>query len=224
MDRITDVTRDCFDGLIQLRRLDPASLPPPAGLHERLRGSVDALFTRGAQAGFAREDLNDVAYAVVALADEIALSRSEEYRDFWAGQSLQLHFFQENVAGEEFFTRLETLRRDPRRREITQAYFLALLLGFQGRFKVRGGDVELLRLTEDLQRDLLGGRKYDAETLSPQGERSEEARAAARGGGLLLWGALAAAIVLVLSYTVINLWGRSSARDVVARVAAAKLN
>src|SRR5512137_653454 len=140
MDRITDVTRDCLDGLIQLRRLEPGALPSPAALHERLRGSVDALLARAAQAGFAREDVNDIAYAVVALADEIALSRSDEFREFWAGQSLQLHYFQENVAGEAFFTRLEGLRRDPRRREVLKAYFVALLLGFQGRYKVRGGE------------------------------------------------------------------------------------
>jgi type VI secretion system protein ImpK len=224
MDRITDVTRDCLDGLIQLRRLEPGALPSPAALHERLRGSVDALLARAAQAGFAREDVNDIAYAVVAVADEIALSRSDEYRDFWAGQSLQLHYFQENVAGEAFFTRLENLRRDPRRREIARVYFVALLLGFQGRFKVRGGDVELLRLTEDLQRELLGARKHDAEVLSPQGERSDEARAATRGGRVLLMGAVAVAAVVVLAYATLNFWGRASARAVVAQVASAKLN
>jgi type VI secretion system protein ImpK len=223
MDRITDVTRDCFDGLIQLRRLDPASLPAPAALHERLRGSVDSLLTRASQAGFAREDVNDIAYAVVALADEIALSRSEEYRDFWAGESLQLQYFKENVAGEAFFTRLESLRRDPRRREILRVYFIALLLGFQGRFKVRGGEVELLRLTEDLQRDLQSGRKYDGEMLSPQGERPDEARAAARGGAILLWGAAITAALVVLLYAGLYFWVGTSARDVVARVAAAKL-
>jgi len=224
MDRITDVTRDCFDGLIQLRRLEPASLPAAATLHGRLQGSVDALFTRAAQAGFAREDVNDIAYAMVALADEIALSRSEEYRDFWAGQSLQLRYFQENVAGEAFFTRLESLRRDPRRREVLQVYLIALLLGFQGRYRVRGGEVELLRLTEDLQRDLQRGRKYDGEMLSPQGDRADEARAAARGGGLLLWGAaLTVGLVLIL-YAGLFAWGGASADKVVARVAAAKLN
>lgn len=223
MDRITEVTRECIDALIQLRRLDPASLPAPAALHQRLRGSVDALFTRAAQAGFGREEAADIAYAVVALADEIALSRSEEYRDFWAGQSLQLQYFRENVAGEGFFTRLEGIRRDPQRREILRIYYLALLLGFQGRYQVRGGEIELLRLTEDLQRSIEGTRKFDAETLSPQGERPPDTRAAGRSNALLLWLAAGAVGVLLLVYVGLYAWGSASAGKVVDQVASAKL-
>jgi type VI secretion system protein ImpK len=224
MDRITEVTRECFDALIQLRRLDPGSLPAPAALHQRLRSSVDALFHRASQAGFGREEANDVAYAVVALADEIALSRSDDYRDFWAGQSLQLQYFQENVAGEGFFTRIENLRRDPRRREILQAYYLALLLGFQGRYQVRGGDIELLRLTEDLQRELERGRKYDAEVLSPQGEPPAEAQAARRSASTFLIARGAVAGVLVLAWVALLVWEGRSADAVVERVAAARLH
>lgn len=223
MDRITDVTRDCFDALIQLRRVDDASLPDPPVLHKRLREFIDALFQKAAQAGFSREDANDIAYAVVALVDEIALLRTEALRGFWADRSLQLHYFHENVAGEAFFTRLDGLRRDPRRRDVLRVYYLALLLGFQGRHRVRGGELELLRLVEELHDELQRGRRYDAEALSPRGERSQEAGQRGRRAGLALWAALCAVALAVVTYTGLRIALGVSAGSVVERIAPIQL-
>jgi type VI secretion system protein ImpK len=223
MDRITGVTGECFNALAQLRQLDEAALPPPEVLHRKLRGFVDAAMQRAQQAGLSREDVNDVAYAIVALADEIALSKSETIRQYWDGRQLQLHYFQENVAGEGLFTRLEGLRRDPRRHEVLRVYYLALLFGFEGRYRIRGGELELLNLQDDLQRELARSRAHDAETLSPQGEPPETA--GARGGGkgwlLLLAGAgLAAAVLLVVG---LRVWLGLSVGSVVERISAANL-
>jgi type VI secretion system protein ImpK len=223
VDRITEVTRECFDALIQLRRVDPGSLPPPAALHQRLRRFVDAMYTRAAQAGLGRDDANDIAYAIVALGDEIVLSRSDALRESWPGQSLQLHYFHENVAGEGFFTRLEGVRRDPRRREVLQVYYLALLLGFQGRYQVRGGDLELMTLVEDLKHDLERGSRFDAEVLSPRGERPEEGRGAARRSGLVPWVALGAVALVALLYLGLRLSVGASAHAIVERIEAANL-
>ena len=44
MDRINEVTKDCFNALFQVRQLDESSLPPPEVLHQRLLGFIDALF------------------------------------------------------------------------------------------------------------------------------------------------------------------------------------
>lgn len=223
MDRITGVTGECFNALVQLRQLDDSALPAPEALHRKLRTFVDAAMQRAAQAGFAREDVNDIAYAIVALADELALSRSERIRQFWDGRQLQLHYFQENVAGEGFFTRLEGLRRDPRRHEVLRVYDLALLFGFEGRYRVRGGELELLNLQDDLQRELARSRAHDAETLSPQAEPPEATRAGgARSGRLLLVGgaALGAALLLVLG---LRIWLGASVRSIVERIAAANL-
>ncbi len=226
MERITGVTGECFNALAQLRHLDDAALPAPEALHRRMRGFIDAMMQRAAQAGFPREDVNDIAYAIVALADEIALSKPDAVRQFWNGQQLQLVYFQENVAGEGFFTRLDTLRRDPRRSEVLRVYYLALLFGFQGKYRVRGGELELMNLTDDLQRSFGRSRKSkkeDEEALSPHGERPEGALA--RGGrkGLALWiagGALGVAVLLVVG---LRLWLGSSVSGVVQRISAANL-
>lgn len=224
MDRVNEVTKDCFNAVAQLRRLDDASLPPADALQRRLRGFVDALFQKGQQAGFSREDVNDMAYAVVALADEVALSRSEEMRQAWAGQELQMHYFKENVAGEAFFTRLETVRRDPRRAEVLRVFYLALLFGFQGRYRVRGGEIELMNLVEELDRDVARGRGRDVETLSPDGEPPDRSRGGGGRGGPLLWIGAGAAVALVLLWIGLRVWVGGSAGSVVARIASAHLS
>ncbi len=189
MDRVTEITRECFDALIQVRRADAASLSPPA-LHQRLKRFISDMLRLAEARGFGREEAREIAYPVVALADELVQSRSEELRAFWATHALQLEFFGEFVAGEEFFTRLERLRADPRRRELLRAYHLALLLGFQGRFRVRGGELELLSIVEELQQDMLRDARFDADELSPRGERPQESLAQRARSSALLWVAL----------------------------------
>jgi type VI secretion system protein ImpK len=223
MDRITGVTGECFNALAQLRQLDDAALPAPEVLHRKLRSFVDAAMQRAAQAGFPREDVNDIAYAIVALADELALSKSDRIRQFWDGRQLQLHYFQENVAGEGFFTRLETLRRDPRRHEVLRVYYLALLFGFEGRYRVRGGELELMNVQDELARALARSRTRDTETLSPQGEPPEAARAGGGGRGrllLLAGGVLASAVLIVVG---LRVWLGASVGSVVERISAANL-
>ncbi len=222
MDRINGVTGECFNALAQVRQLDDAALPSPEALHRKMRGFVDAMMQRAAQAGFSREDVNDIAYAIVALADEVALSK-EAIRDYWNGQQLQLLYFQENVAGEGFFTRLETIRKDPRRREVLRVYALALMFGFQGRYRVRGGELELMNLQDDLQRALAPGRQHESETLSPQGEPPEVVRGGRGGKQLWLYaagGTVAAALALVV---ILRIWLGSSVSSVVERISAANL-
>jgi type VI secretion system protein ImpK len=223
MDRINGVTGECFNAIAQLRQLDDAALPAPEALHRRMRGFVDAVMQRAAQAGFSREDVDDIAYALVALTDEVALSRSETLRQFWTGQQLQLQYFHENVAGEGFFTRLETLRKDPRRHEVLRVYALALLFGFQGRYRVRGGELELMNLVDDLQRELARSRRFEDETLAPRGERPEGATArGARDFRLLAvaGGAVAAALAGVIG---LRLWLGASASSVVERLSQVNL-
>jgi type VI secretion system protein ImpK len=224
VDRITEVTRECFDALIQIRRVDAGSVLPPAVMHQRLCRLVNTLYTRAAQAGFARDEASDIAYAVVALADEIVPSLSDALREAWPSQSLQLHYFHENGAGEGFFTRLEGVRRDPRRREVLQAYYLALRLGFQGRCQARGGDLELMTLAEDLQRDLDRGALVDTEVLSPHGERREGARSATRRAALEPWIAIGAIALAALLYLGLRVSIGVSTDSAVERIEAANLH
>jgi type VI secretion system protein ImpK len=218
LDRIADVTRDCFNALVQLRRLDERSRPPPEAIHARLRGFVDGAMRRADQAGVSREDANDLVYPVVALADEVVLGFSEEIRQWWAGNLLQQHYFQENVAGEAFFTRLAAVRRDPRKAELLKVYYLALQLGFQGRYRVRGGDLELMTLTEELSRELARGGRHE-DVLSPRGDRPQESVTRAGRNVTMLWVALAVVGLSLGLYVGLRISSSVSANALADRIA-----
>jgi type VI secretion system protein ImpK len=174
MQRVTEATKDCFDAAIRIRNSDAASVPPPEVLHHRLRGVVDEVLRRAAVLGFSHQDAQDMTYALVALLDEVALTRPEPYRSFWMTNLLQLQYFNENVAGDGFFHRLQSIRKDPHRAEVLQVYYLCMLFGFQGRYRIRGGELELMTLIDSVQKDLERAKPFDYDILSPHGERPTE--------------------------------------------------
>jgi type VI secretion system protein ImpK len=174
MQRVTEATKDCLDAAIRIRNSDAAKVPPPEVLHHNLRGVVDEMLRRSAVLGFSHQDSQDMAYALVALLDEVVLSRPEPYRSFWMTNLLQLQYFNENVAGDGFFHRLQAIRKDPHRAEALQVYYLCMLFGFQGRYRIRGGELELLTLIDSVQKDLERAKPFDYDVLSPHGERPRE--------------------------------------------------
>ena len=198
MDRITEVTKDCFDTLIQLRQAEASAIPPPETLFYRLRGEVDEVLRRAAVFGFSHNDAQDIAYALVALIDEQVLSKPEPHRQFWMSNLLQFHYFKENVAGDGFFTRLHELRKDQHRAEVLQVYYLCMLFGFQGRYRIRGGDLELRTLIDTVKTDLDRARPQDFDELSPNGERPTESLASVGRRVSLLTVSIAAMATAVL--------------------------
>ncbi len=174
MDRVNEATKDCFDTLIQLRQMEAAAIPPPEVLNHRLRSVIEEVLRRAAVLGFSHQDAQDMAYALVALLDEVVINKPEPYRQFWMSNLLQLHYFNETVAGDSFFTRLTAIRKDPHRVEVLRVYYLCLLFGFQGRYRIRGGELELMTLINAVQKDLARASSFDFDSLAPHGERPAE--------------------------------------------------
>jgi type VI secretion system protein ImpK len=222
MDRVTEATKDCFNAIIQLRQVENDDLPAPETLHVRLRGFVDEMLRRCHDLGFQHNDAQDMAYAVVALLDETALSKSEAVRGHWMGNLLQFHYFQENLAGEGFFNKLGAMRNDPRRVDVLKVFYLCLLFGFQGRFRIRGGELELMNLTESLQQELNRKRKHDPDALSPSGARPMDGLAQGKRGPPLF--ALAAGVLAfaVVVYGGLKLSLSSSVSGVAEEISAWK--
>lgn len=204
MKKVTELTKDCFNAISQIREAQEGVSPPPELLHQRLRGYVDALLERGPREGFQERDVRDMAYALVALADEMALAMSENVRRYWMGNLLQLRYFNENVAGEGFFVRLEALRRDARRIEVLEVYYLCLLFGFQGKYAIRGGEIELLNLIDALRGELAQALDVPDE-LSPSAERPDDFVRKSRSRMPFLWVAVGALALAVGVYAALRM-------------------
>jgi type VI protein secretion system component VasF len=103
---------------------------------------------------------------------------------------------------------------------VLRVYYLALAFGFRGKHAVRGGELELLNLTEAVHRELSRGQRFESEVLSPRGERPQDSRALSGRSGLLLWiSGGAAALVLVL-YLGLRVAVAASASSIVDRISA----
>lgn len=185
MDRVNEVSAECFNAMVQLRSLADEGHLAPEMFHSRLISFIDGVFMKGRQAGMQEHDVQDIAYALVALADELALRKPGGVRDIWMSNPLQLHYFNENVAGEGFFHRLEYLIRDPSRIDVLRIYYQCLLFGFQGKYAIRGGELELAAVTRRAQ-DALGGL-LRPEPLSTRHLRPKERINRQRQGYLTIW-------------------------------------
>lgn len=172
MERVNEVTKDCFNALVQIRNLADEGLLAPEMFHARVMAFIDELFQKGQRAGIPERDVSDMAYAIVALADEVAMRKSGGIRDVWMSKPLQLHYFNENLAGEGFFHRLEYILADQRRTDALRVYYLCLLFGFQGKYAIRGGELELTAMQRRVK-DVLGVQSKP-EPLSRKAGRPRE--------------------------------------------------
>jgi type VI secretion system protein ImpK len=220
MDRITEITESLFNTLAQLERTEKGVVPMPELLHQQLSTHVEQSARSGAKLGFSQRDVDDIRYALAALADEVVLRRGGALRDFWLPRMLQLRFFNENVAGDKFFDRLEELLGDTARIDALKVYFLCLMFGFRGKYHVRGGELDLSDIT-DRVRDALARAKVLAtdSALSPRGPRPYESIADGRRNVLLVWLSIAAAVSSVLLYFGLRLQLMREAERLIERLA-----
>jgi type VI secretion system protein ImpK len=211
MDLINQITADGFNALRQLRELEGPTASPET-VHHRLGGYVEATRERAREHGLSQRDADDLAYALVALIDEVALGKPEPLRGFWMSQPLQLRFFNENLAGEGFFTRLQELRHDPRRADVLRVYYQCLQLGFQGKYSVRGGDLELMRLIDSVRPEV--ERHVEApDPLAPAGLPPDAAELQRRGRNPLLWVALGVCAMAIAVFVGLKLSLNKSVGD-----------
>lgn len=97
-------------------------------------------FERGAgKLGASIDDIHDCKYAFCATVDEAILTSGFKVRDSWQRLPLQVQLFGEQLAGEQFFQKLETLRQQglPRLQAL-EVFQMCLLLGFQGKYLIEG--------------------------------------------------------------------------------------
>jgi type VI secretion system protein ImpK len=91
----------------------------------------------GARSGYDQRRVRDVEFALVAFIDETMLSQKFDFkgRSEWEIKPLQLIYFQEHLAGEKFFERLDaTLAEGDEGADVAEVYYVCLLLGFKGKY------------------------------------------------------------------------------------------
>jgi type VI secretion system protein ImpK len=217
--RLVDLAADWLSTALAIGQA--AELPDASALRARAL-ELKSRFERDAGThGFSAADVEDAVFAMVALLDQTILNQRGPARDAWIGKPLQLELYGRQLAGEEFFERLEKLRHDREPRiEALEVYGCCLAFGFTGRYQLV--PEKLPALIEEVWADIGAARGAGLAPLAPNAGRSNE-RVAEERRGIPWWmpPALfvpAALLVWVLIWLIASL-GAGGAASAIARLA-----
>jgi type VI secretion system protein ImpK len=114
--------------------------PPAADLRENMIALLRQFVTRCREAGIPDAETAEARYAVVAFIDDRVLKESAwSGRAEWMNNPLQLQFFREYAAGENFFGRMRGLAQRGAPFFALEAYYLCISLGFVGAIPAGAG-------------------------------------------------------------------------------------
>src|SRR5262245_16088715 len=150
---LADLCGDLLAFALQLKR---SSDPGDA---EAMRQKIDEQFRtlelKARQADVPAEDVTQAKYAIAAFIDEMILTSSWGLKDSWADKPLQLAYFNEFSAGEEFYNKVDTLRGS-KKMTVLEVYYLCLALGFRGKYVDLQGMEKKKVLMDAMLREMRG--------------------------------------------------------------------
>ncbi len=154
----SDICTDFFSLILYLRESE--DLDQTEVLYQRFTSLLSTIEGKSRDLDIPDVDIQDAQYALVALADETMR---------WTSR-LEEEYFRTNMAGEEFFRRLEHIEESKGRNDVLEIYYLCLILGVEGKYFRTPEKLE--EYIEELGQ-ILGLKGM--EKLSPNGEPSEKA-------------------------------------------------
>ncbi|MBU1698548.1 MAG: DotU family type IV/VI secretion system protein [Candidatus Eisenbacteria bacterium] len=169
---LSTLSSDLFSFIVTLRtRTD---LGEPGDIRNRILDQLGRFEKEGKEAGYSTQQVDEARFAIVALLDEAILNSQWPGKNVWRSTKLQSQLFGINIAGEEFFKRLDRLRMNPgENRPALEVYHDALVLGFSGRYVLSGPEKRDALLLE-LARELTGDNIFMVEKLSPHWKRPDD--------------------------------------------------
>jgi type VI secretion system protein ImpK len=131
-----------YDGFYLLFLLRAKQGPADAEeFRSRIKEFLSSMERGAAKLGSSAEDVHLCKYAFCATVDEVILMSQFKVREGWQRQPLQLQFFGEQLAGEQFFVKLEAARREGVARiQVLEVFHMCLLMGFQGKYLIEGSE------------------------------------------------------------------------------------
>ncbi len=192
--RLVDLAAEWLGTVVALKRV--TLLPDAAALRARALELKAKLESGARDGGFSAADVEAAVFALVAFLDETVLNSAGPARDVWVSKPLQLELFGQNVAGEEFFDRLDRMRRERDTRiEALEVYYCCLAFGFGGKLRLAGPE-RLQALLAEVERDIASVRGTGKRPLAPHALRQDEGVDSV-AAGFPIWVTLAAFVVAV---------------------------
>jgi type VI secretion system protein ImpK len=184
---------------------------PSNDLRPTFERMLEELEQRGRTLRYADRQVQDVKFALAAFIDETILTNNFPLREVWEANPLQLEYFGEHLAGVKFFERLDAVMKNPAAEaEALEVYYLCLLLGFKGKYKVYLEE-QLKGVVAQVEERLRAAGRLEEGELSPHW-RADDQPEPPRDTGLPLWakaGAGVGLMLVALIYMVLNFLLRS---------------
>ncbi len=200
-----------FELVLKLRS---GALAPSPTLRATVHQMLQEMEQRGATLRHSERQINSVKFALAAFVDETVLTTNSPLSAEWEKFPLQLEYFGEHLAGVKFFERLdELLKQIQTEADVVEVYYLSMLLGFKGKYKVYMED-QLLELIKNTAAQLKRVGRLQETELSPHWKVLDQPEPP-RDPGLPLWakiGAAAGLVVVALIYFVLLLLIKSEVR------------
>ncbi|HEU4338905.1 MAG TPA: type IVB secretion system protein IcmH/DotU [Planctomycetota bacterium] len=211
-----DICADLLNFIQSSRKAaDPGEYEP---FRAKAEGLVSAMEQRARESDVPAPLIEQAKFALVGFLDETILQSNWALRDVWAGNPLQLQYFNEFNAGEEFYTKLESLRNadDPKKLDVLEVYFHCLALGFKGKYADLKGMEKIKVLTDSIGKELRKARSK-AEGLSPSWEPKDQGAGAVKEFPVWLVVVACAGLLLIL-YAVLHFYLGGVADSVIKQV------
>lgn len=190
-----------------LLKLQAGLLAPSNEIRPAIKHLLDELEQRGASLRYPPNQIQSVKFALAAFADEVVLTAAFPLRDEWEKFPLQLEYFGEHLAGVKFFERLEELQKNlEAEADVVEVYYVCMLLGFKGKFKVYMED-HLNGLMENTARQLRSVGRLQESDLSPHWKVNDQPAPPAKPR-IPLWVTIGGSVLIVfalLTYLALSL-------------------
>lgn len=212
--RLADICSDSFMLVLQLRGAQ--DFGDPGILRERIVNLLDNMEHQAHRHNFNLDDVQKAKFALVSFIDETIIASDWPQKQTWLSNPLQLQLYNRFDAGEEFFVKLEDLRRRFQSNiQALEVYYLCLVLGFKGKYGIL--EPERLRvIIDELFQDIQQSYDKSLRMLSPNGKRKEEITEVIKKEiPVWIFGVGATALGLLL-YLVFVLLARGTADDVIS--------
>lgn len=148
-------------------RLKAGIVAPSNDLRPKIASMLDDFERRAERYKFNHKIVSVSKFALASFVDETILTNNFPLRSEWERNPLQLEYFGEQLAGNKFFDKLESMLTQT---EVTQdaveIYYFCMLLGFKGRYGVYEQD-KLLAIMQNTANQLVKVGKIKPVELSP---------------------------------------------------------
>lgn len=201
-------------------RLKAAIVAPSNDLRPQIVAMLDDFEKRAERYKFNHKIVQVSKFALASFVDEAVLTNNFPLRDEWERNPIQLEYFGEQLAGNKFFDKLQSMLKQI---EVTQdaveIYYFCMLLGFKGRYGVYEQE-KLLAIMQSTANALVKVGKIKPVELSPHWLANDQPKPPEKRG-MPVWAKISAFAGLGFAfvvYLVMFLMSSKYLQDVVDRL------